>query len=390
MHGKRFLFIFPSSAGFVYPGIRLAQALQSQNNEVLFIGSSHFDALMRFYGIDFIGISHIQKELPFLHISKWYNLQANLEQHALLEKVSGFFHVDAVICSPLNISALVWCEQHRIPVILLGFATRLFPSGTGEEFDRKWRLGEFLKYFNQLRERVSPSIVYNDPPTGSLIGDLLLCRSIPSLEPGNVPGEKIKFIGSSCYWDPPVQNVRLRRFMMENRKRERPLIYIQLGRFFDQRDRCFELVEMLTQMPFDFIADTGRADYDWQKTTSSTNMFAHTFIPVGAVADQAAAMITSAQTTGFLAGIVHRLPHLAIPFSAEGKEIATLIKKMSIGAVIDDEQDFSIDALKNALDSLLNDGPINSSLEKFHNEFANQVTMNGICECIHQTISEKS
>lgn len=365
---RRYLFVLPGTPGFIYPGIRLAHALQRKGHEVLLVGSVQHETLMRFHGLDFIGLTHAQKEPPFLHISNWYEVSANSQQFRLLQKVGNFFHPDHVICSPLNISALTWSQTNRIPTVTLGLAFQLFPHNGSTSPTREWRLKEFTKFHNQVRRALDLEALDADQNIyPKLMGDITLCRTLPddSLEATS----QTRYIGSGLYWDPNVANVRLEHFLSRNLDHQRPLIYVQLGRLFDRETGWAELMSMFSRLPFDFVADMGRADYRWHAKQTPDNVLAQPFVPVGAVADQASCLLTTAQTTGFLAGIEHCLPHLAIPFSAEGEELGDSIESLGIGRVVKNEGEFDLKSVNTLLQELIHDTAIANTLPVVRKRF---------------------
>lgn len=334
------LFVVPASAGHFYPLVELASLLMSRGEDALFIIDSRYEQLCRTYGIPYIGVSNNLSSEAFLHVGHWFYEQQVFEQAGVIEDVVLNYRPDRVVTSVLCLSALLTAERFQLPTIFLGYSINLFPSNSiepnSEGFQSKqWRYGEFCKLYNQVRSKVGLSLVDKDEDENPFYGSIYLTRLIPSLDHSNCYPSQVLPIGSTLYSVPHYRNPGIDLFIERCKSASKRLVYIQIGRLFDSSDIWHSLMEQMLQADDGtyYLIDVGRGDYyqPFVKNMMSDKVFIDHFIPVGQYAEYVDCIISSGQTTTFLAAIQHNLPILSLPYSADGIEVSKLIQSMKIG-----------------------------------------------------------
>lgn len=358
---KRYLFIPLSSPGCLYSLIRLGHILERGGDEVLFATTSEYAIMLETRGLSCIGVR--QKSVPFLHPSSWY-YPGNAEiEVPLLSKLIEQHRPDVIVTNPLVLSSFVLAERHGLPLYNLAYAESLYPGPRPGEQTKEWRLGAATGYYNEYRRALGLPAVAADPLTTPLYGDRCFLRSSPELYGGDDVQSRVEFIGD-LYWEPAYENVRLSRFCRQHRAAGLPVIYVQLGRLFEEGSLWSELLSCFARMPAAFVCDLGRADYLDKAGSPPPNCFLSPFVPLGAIQNDVELVICTAQSTTCLSAILHGKQLLCLPHGADGTELSQRMegKGVAIGLYGPDRGDF--DMLQGAVQALL-DKPLVMNVERY-------------------------
>jgi UDP:flavonoid glycosyltransferase YjiC (YdhE family) len=358
---KRYLFIPLSSPGCLYPAIRLGHILERGGHEVLFATTSEYSIMLETQGLSCIGVR--QADVPFLGTNGWYLASHAETEVPLLSKMVEHFRPDVIVTNPLVLASFVLAERHRVPLYNIAYAESLYPGARAGDGCKEWRLGVVTGFYNDYRRALGLSAVAADPVTTPLYGDRCFLRSSPELYDGDDVQSRVEFIGD-LYWEPAYENVRLRRFCQQQRAAGMPLIYVQLGRLFEERDLWAQLLSCFARMDAAFVFDLGRADYLDKPFIRPPNCFFSAFVPLGAIRDDVELVICSAQSTTCISAIVHNKQILCLPHSADGDELTTRLERrgVAIGLHGPDRSDF--DMLQGAVLALL-DEPLVENVERY-------------------------
>jgi UDP:flavonoid glycosyltransferase YjiC (YdhE family) len=360
---KKYLFIPLSSPGCLYPAIRLAHILERGGHEVLFATTSEYAIMLETRGLSCIGFC--RKEVPFLHPSGWYHPQNADTEVPLLSQVIEQFRPDIIVTNPLVLASFVLAERHGVPLYNLAYAESLYPGPRPGNDSKEWRLGAATGYYNEYRRALGLSAVAADALTTPLYGDRCFLRASPELYDGDDVQSRVEFIGD-LYWEPAYENVRLSRFCQKQKQAGLPLIYVQLGRLFEERALWTELLSCFARMPAAFVFDLGRADYLDNTFSQLQNCFFSPFVPLGAFADRddVELVISTAQSTTCISAILHNKQSLCLPHSADSTELTRRLEKkgLAIGLYGPDRSDF--DMLQGAVEALL-DKPLLQNVERY-------------------------
>lgn len=358
---KRYLFIPLSSPGGLYSSIRLGHILERGGHEVLFATTSEYAIMLETQGLSCVGVR--QPDAPFLNTSGWYHAANAGTEVPLLSKVVEQFRPDVIVTNPLVLASFVLAERHGVPLYNLAYAESLYPGARAGDETKEWRLGVVTGYYNDYRRALGLPAVAADPMTTPLYGDRCFLRSSPELYDGDDLSARVEFIGD-LYWEPAYENVRLKRFCQQHRAAGRPLIYMQLGRLFEERDLWAQLLSCFAEMPAAFVCDLGRADYLGRPFPQPPNCLFSPFVPLGAVRDDAELVISTAQSTTSISAILHGKQLLCLPHSADGTELTRRLegRGVALGLYGPDRWDF--DMLQGAIEALL-EKPLVGNVERY-------------------------
>lgn len=340
--GARYLLVVHASYGHLFPAIKLAHILQARGHQVLFVSSNEYNGMFSLFGIENVGVSNTPT--PFLALTDWYELTANLNQVRVLEQVIEQYKPDRLVTNPLVLSSFLVAEKHSIPVTVVGYCEYLYPAADHRPSPKQWRLDTLTKYYNAVRESLDLSEVAADPVATPLIGDRYLLRTVPDLVRERVLPEQVECVGG-LYWEPQYINVELRKFVRESRKAQKKLAYVQIGRLFDKTAIWSRLLGALGELPFSFVLDVGRADYIEPGIELPDNCLVSPFIPLGPVAADMSAVICSGQTTSVVSALLHGKFTVCVPFSADSIELSESIEKKQLGVGIYSAEEITAERL---------------------------------------------
>lgn len=337
---KRYLFIPQSSPGCLYSAVRLGHLLERGGDEVLFATTSEYSIMLETRGLSCIGFR--KNDVPFLHPSTWFHPENAAPEVSQLRTVVEQFQPDIIVTNPLVLVGFVLAERYGVPLYNLAYTESLYPGARPGDETKSWRLGAATEYYNEYRRALALPQVAADPLTTPLYGDRCFLRSSPELYDGDDVQSRVEFIGD-LYWEPPYENTRLRRFCRRHRDDGLPVIYVQMGRLFEDRALWSELLSCFAQMPAAFVFDLGRADYV-DRNVALPNCFFCGFVPLGAIQDDIDLVLCSGQSTICIAAILHGKQLLLLPNSADGAELTARLERrgLAIGLHGPDRSDFDM------------------------------------------------
>ena len=368
MTAKKYLLLIPASFGYIFPAIKIALILQRRGHQVQVVSDCAHGSLFKLYSIPFVGVHQTVGPLPFMAQNEWFAPQANQDQVRIFQQAIEAYQPDALISSALTISATIVAERFKLPLIMIGFGTYLYPKVGQENDTAVWRIGDIVQHHNQIRQMFNLAPLSTEANyEHALLGDCYLLRSLPALT-GSAEGfpPQVKQVGA-LYFEPAYTNVALEQFITTHKAQNKPLVYVQIGRLFDNRPVWDNLMSQLSQLPYGFIVDLGRADYFGQIDSTSEdvlpeNLFADDFIPLGKVATDITAVICSGTTTVVMGALLHARPVISLPTSADGIEFTELLVEKGLGVGIMSSESVTVESLQQALETLAGDAAIANNL----------------------------
>ncbi len=358
---KKYLFIPLSSPGCLFPSIRLAHILERNGHDVLFATTSEYTIMLETLGLSCIGVR--QKGLPFLHSSAWYNPANAQTEVQLLGKMVEQFRPDAIVTNSLVLASFVLAERCRIPLYNVAYAESLYPGPARNDPSKQWRLGVVTGYYNEYRRVLGMPAVAADSLETPLVGDRYFLRNSPELYGDDDLPVQVEFIGD-LYWEPTYENMRLKRFCQLQKEAGLPLIYVQVGRLFEEAALWGEFLSCFSRMRAAFVVDLGRADYFGKAFTQPPNCFFSAFIPLGACHGDIDLVITTGQSTTCISAIVHGKQLVCLPHSADATEFTRRLEDKGVAVGLHGPDRSNFDALRGAVLHLL-DKPLVNNVERY-------------------------
>jgi UDP:flavonoid glycosyltransferase YjiC (YdhE family) len=339
---RKYLFLVSSSYGHLFPAIRLAHLLQRRGKEVLFVTAREHQFPFDTHGIQCIAVPN--QPHPFLSTYDWFDSAAASQQYHLIQQVFEEYAPDAIVATPLVMPAFALAEVHAVPLTVIGYCEYLFPSVGEVGSSKQWRIESFTGHYNGLREQLRLPLLHADPAASPLIGDRHVLRSVPQFtDQENLPPQ-VTFAGG-LLWEPGYINLELDRFIARHRAEGRLLLFVQIGRLFNDQESWRALVALLGRVPAAFIVDIARSDYMTDHAEFPENLYLHPFVPMGHVKDVISGVLCSGQTTSVVSAICHGKPILGIPNSADGAEVIRRVVSHGIGAGLWQRNELHEDAL---------------------------------------------
>lgn len=336
--------------GYLYPSIRLGHILQSNSHTIQFISTEDHNHILANYGIEHFPIRGNNRQ--FLDLKMIGHVEYILSDLSVANKIINTYKPDVIVTSPLAIISFILAEKYQIPVINIGFTEYLFPCKSIYDLNRQWRLDKFTETYNSCVAKVGLPLINNSAIYSPFIGTKYLLRSVPTLNDDVTFPDKVEFVGD-LYFEPEYINKILFRFISESKDRGKQIVYIQIGRLFDDVDFWPALLSVLTQLPMNFIVDIGRADYSTKLAKMQDNFFVSSFIPIGAIKDDIDFVICNGQTTSIVSAIVHGKQILSIPHSADSIELTKRLESKNLAFGIYDINNITIDTIRELFGKLM-------------------------------------
>ena len=318
---KKYLFIPLSGYGTLFPAIKLAHILQAQGESVSFAIAAEYSKLLEINGLNGIEIRNQSRPYPFLSTSHWYSDSNIVDEVKVLGQIIEHLKPDYIITNPLVLASFILAERYDIPTINIGYFEYLYPGLHDSDPTKNWRIKDITRYYNESRAKLGLHPISLQPTASPLIGDQYLLRSIPEMNESLQLPAQIHHIGS-LYWEPSYINIELDQFIAFSQQQGRPIIYLQIGRLFENRETWNLLFPLLAKSNMNFVMDIGRADYLSPAFKAPSNFYIHPFIPLGKIATAISFVICSAQSTSVLSAILHGKQMLCIPHSADAHELS--------------------------------------------------------------------
>lgn len=316
------------SPGFLYPMIGLASELQARGHQVAFATDVAARDLLHQSGHR--RITRGESDGRSFRIDRWFVDIAGALQVKHVEYAVETFCPDVLVTHVLALGPLVAARRTSIPVGVMGMAAYLWPSDQ-KQLDRvsdeyasrlTWRYEEMTERLNDVRTLFGMashpvSLSYGENP---LLGDVFFLRSVPEVE-GNVDllPDTVHFVGS-CTWLPPAPPCNSLLAWINAQPTNRPLLYVQPGRSFDEASLWVTLEQVLALENVRVVMDIGRSDYCTGPFPEWTYVDRH--IPFQHVLPHADAVVSSGHSTVALGTALHGLPSLLCPSGSGSGDIA--------------------------------------------------------------------
>lgn len=331
---RKVLILPLSGLGYVFPSIRLGHLLERHGHRILFVVSQEFSLLIESQGFETVGIRNDGR--PFLDPDGWHDPGRAVPETKVLLEVAERFGPQVILSSPLVLASYVLAERFGIPMVNVGFAEYLYPSVFGETDPvKQWRLKSMTDRYNAYRAALGLARVESSPESSPLIGDLHLLRSVPELADQPYLPRQVRHVGP-LLWDMPSSHARLDAFIALHRAAGRPVVYVQIGRLFEDFPAWESVLTALGRVQVGAILDIGRSDFMGSPPRVPGNCFLTRYVPLGDIADRVSLVVCSAQTTSVLASIIHGKPLLVIPHSTDSHELASRVGSKGLARMIVD------------------------------------------------------
>jgi UDP:flavonoid glycosyltransferase YjiC (YdhE family) len=327
---KTFLFLIPSSHGFLFPAMKIAIGLQGKGHNVHFIISDEYSELLDSYNL--VHTSLKPEHSNFLKVDKWFDTKSILEGIELYTPIVKQIKPDVIISYPLVISSYIISEMNKLKLCLIGFAELLFGSKHAYTFEKSRVLG-LLEIHNKVRKKLSLSQLSELKIMDYLFGDIYFSRNIRALDPVSKSyNNKVHYCGS-LFWEPKCSVEPMINFLSNSRPDQKTL-YVNVGRLFGDNKLIQSILSVLSQSDFRALINVGRADYHLKNVQK--NLFVSEFIPLGVISEFIDAIITTSNSATLLGGIANGCPMILLPSKSECIVLPKTLHQKKIGIYLED------------------------------------------------------
>ncbi len=342
----RFLFCPIASPGYFFSAIGVALNLRRRQQEVAFVSGKKFHHILEKEKLERIPFG--SRDAASFEISSWYSPLSVVQQVKHIEYGLTRFQPDVIVGTELGLGSILSAELHAKPMAIIGLMSYLFPVSSDVEkrpplslssLEKRsiWRYKEMLMHYNKCRELFSLPLVNTRCEEAPFLGDLFFFRSIPRLWDGlTLPPNRVHFVGD-CLWEPSAIDKRLKNWLEDSVALNYPIIYVQVGSYFNAPNFWPYLVKVLKDQPVRVVASLGRMKGGSLRTPELTvppNFIVGYHIPQGAVLPYAQAVISSGNTTSVLGALRHGLPILIFPHGGEQQDNAEYCQRVGVSLTL--------------------------------------------------------
>lgn len=319
----RYLFCCLASYGYIYPALGIALKLRTQGHQVAFVTGSKFHYILT--ALEIPCITYPPLDQIAFNVKDWFLPESVVKQIQYTREGIQCFAPNAIIGHQLALGPLLAAEFCRLPILVLGFATYLWPlaqplaSRSSQSISlSQWRYDNAIERYNTFRRWLKLPITSVQPWDSPLLGNIFCVQSVPELEGRTtVLPERVQLIGS-CLWEPTQKDPNLEAWL--DKEPEKYLIYVQLGRSFEDGNIWSVLVDLLKDAPVRVVAAIGRMDDAAEFIPP--NFFVREHIHQGSILSKARLVISNGHSTSVLGAITHGLPSLLFPCGSGTEDIA--------------------------------------------------------------------
>lgn len=355
----KFLFCSLDTPGFLHPAAGIALELKARGHEVAFVADIKCSQFLANSGLRRIprGVN----DGSSFQVAQWAEPIPVAIQVKHIEHALACFSADVLVGQSLTFGPLLVAESYGLPVGLVGFCTYLWPNTNGPEGVQRsaetearlrWRFNEMLWSFNQARR------IFRLPPCESgcrenpLLGDLFLIRSVPQLEIDfDWLPERAHLVGS-CLWEPAEAEPDTERWIAEAVSHNRPIIYVQHGRFFHMPSFWPLLARALPEAQYAVAASSGRLDCELGALPSGFLVRPH--LAQSRILSKAQVLVASANSTAVLGALEAGIPMFLVPGGGEQPDVAEQVERAGVAKCLKPEE-VTPKAIGNAIEILMTD-----------------------------------
>jgi UDP:flavonoid glycosyltransferase YjiC (YdhE family) len=370
----RFLFCSLETPGFLFPAIAVALELKARGHEVSFVADAKCCALLASQGL--ARVERGSRDGESFQVAFWAKPTSIAIQVKHVEYALESFCADALVGQALTLGPILAAQKHKIPLGLLGFCTYLWPYDEAPDLGRAWsesgaracwRHNDMVRILNEARALFRLPSYEGDCRETPLLGDLFMVRSVSELEANiaRLP-PRVHLVGS-CLWEPTEISPEVDNWLEVAKYSEKPVIYVQHGRFFHVPSFWPSLAEALKGLDCRIAASSGRLDSEVSPVPEGALIREH--LPQSKVLRQASAVVASANTTAVLGALEAGVPSLLIPGGGEQPDVAELAERAGVAKCIP-AQEVTPVLVREALQEVLTNRSYRQSAEIYRSAFS--------------------
>ncbi len=334
----RLLFCCQSTPGLLLPTLGLARTMQARGHAVGVLTEPAAAELVGEHGLAYLPPSSGRD--CGLQIAEWGLPRPMHAQCAYVLEAAKLWRPDAIVGQTFTLGAYAISAAAQLPLAILGGPTFLFPAtnstpeertsaeslaSDGQRPEQHWRHREFMRCLNQALgfAKVSPVEASADTP---LQGDLFLLRSIPELEPLCIEHSRVRHVGPCL--EPWLKAHTEFEAWFAKPSEKKGLIYVQVGRTFNQPSFVPALLSASEKLPFRMVIDLMRSDHcqrEWPE-----HVLPCFGISMDSVLPHASCVITTGHGSAAIGSAARGVPVLVLPCGSGSEELASQLTRAGI------------------------------------------------------------
>lgn len=372
---RRILIATLATPGFVFSSLAVAERLRAAGHDVAFVTDLGYADAISARG--FVRIPRGTGDGRSFQLDGWGDPLQIALQVRHLEYAILTFRPDAILSSNLAMGPLLVGRAYRVPVAVLGSVvflwpgTRVLSDAADAETERRlrWRYDDQLRHLEAAAACLElPAFATFDFERSPLFGDRFLIQGVPELQrdAASLPAA-CRFVGSCADEALDAPDAGAVAWLRAQNSRHRALLYVQLGRTFDQPTVWEAFRSWVVARDVAAIVCSERHDRELGDVPE--NVLVRARIAQDAVLPFADAVVCTGHPTAVLGAAAHGVPLVIAPNGSGTEEIAEACSRFG-AAIVPDGPAGSSGALTAALDRVLSDVAMRDAARRLQTHFA--------------------
>ncbi|QRK06015.1 hypothetical protein JQX13_38695 [Archangium violaceum] len=311
----RYLFCCMDRVGDIHAALAIARALRERGHSVAFVTGPPLAPLLRREGFE--RLTRGERDGPSFETATCANPMEMVRQVRHIESALARFPADVLVGQQLAFGVPLAAERQHLPLGVVGqmayFFPRAEPPPPGQRdaaTEHAVRLYEgLLPHYAAARQTCGLPREDRAPQDTSLIGELLLLRTVPELEGdvGSLPA-RVHLVGDCLGLPREEPDAALRDWLDEAAASNLPVLLARLGGDTLPPSTWPAFVEALRDEPVRVLALAPRAS----ARTAPEHFLVRSHVPESFVLERARAVVTQPTSTAALGALTHGCPALLL------------------------------------------------------------------------------
>ncbi|WNG36517.1 hypothetical protein F0U61_24680 [Archangium violaceum] len=311
----RYLFCCMDRVGDIHAALVIARALRERGHTVAFVTGPPLAPLLHREGFE--RLARGERDGPSFETAACANPMEMVRQVRHIESALARFPADVLVGQQLAFGVPLAAERQHLPLGVVGQLAYIFPRAQPPPPEQRdaatahaVRLYEgLLPHYATARQTCGLPREDRAPQDTSLIGDLLLLRTVPELEEdvGSLPA-RVHLVGDCLGLPREEPDAALRDWLDEAAASNLPVLFARLGGATLPPSTWPAFVEALRDEPVRVLALAPQA----AARTAPAHFLVRSQVPESFVLERARAVLTQPTTTAALGALTHGCPALLL------------------------------------------------------------------------------
>ncbi len=311
----RYLFCCMDRVGDIHAALSIARALRERGHSVAFVTGPPLAPLLRREGFE--RLARGEPDGPSFDTSTCALPMEMVRQVRHIESALKHFPADVLVGQQLAFGVPLAAERQRLPLGVVGQMAWIFPRAEPPPPGQRDALTAhavelyegLLPHYATARQACGLPPEHRAPQDSSLLGDMVLLRTVPGLEADvdSLPS-RVHLVGDCLGLPREEPDAALRDWLDEAAAKRLPVLFARLGGATLPPATWPAFVEALRDEPLRVLALAPSA----AASTAPANFLVRPHLPEAFVLERARAVLSPPTSTAALGALTHGCPALLL------------------------------------------------------------------------------